>query len=309
MLYLKYMMPSKTDINPATGKQYAINPATGNWDDNYWASIEKTLPGYAQEKAKQEQNALLAKQKAERDARYASNKAELGEYTTELETKVPQITEQVYSKYKIPDQVQGVNALNTRIAQLQTGSGMGETAGGYANAGQVDKALSTGYIPQFNTAAGNLNTSVGVAQTEYSNLIQPTLIKGNILTDRIARESTGYDTQQQNELDTLLTRYQMGVQMSENEKNRIHELAVNEKAYEFEKQKLASADKNTEIVTVGGRKKLIDKNTGETISDLGPSSDGSSGSGKTATNYLNKSATIVGGGSGISNNDWEYVTG
>ncbi|MDE3194432.1 MAG: hypothetical protein KGN00_12175, partial [Chloroflexota bacterium] len=32
-------MPSKTDINPATGKQYAVNPATGVWDDNYWANI------------------------------------------------------------------------------------------------------------------------------------------------------------------------------------------------------------------------------------------------------------------------------
>jgi len=32
-------MPSKTDINPATGKMYAINPATGNFDDNYWATV------------------------------------------------------------------------------------------------------------------------------------------------------------------------------------------------------------------------------------------------------------------------------
>lgn len=32
------MMPSKTDINPSTGKAYAINPSTGVWDDNYWAN-------------------------------------------------------------------------------------------------------------------------------------------------------------------------------------------------------------------------------------------------------------------------------
>jgi hypothetical protein len=31
-------MVQKTDINPQTGKQYAVNPATGNWDDNYWAN-------------------------------------------------------------------------------------------------------------------------------------------------------------------------------------------------------------------------------------------------------------------------------
>ncbi len=29
----------KTDINPATGKMYAVNPQTGNFDDNYWAQV------------------------------------------------------------------------------------------------------------------------------------------------------------------------------------------------------------------------------------------------------------------------------
>ena len=33
------MAIQKTDINPATGKQYAVNPATGHWDDSYWAEV------------------------------------------------------------------------------------------------------------------------------------------------------------------------------------------------------------------------------------------------------------------------------
>lgn len=32
-------MPGKGDINPATGKPYAVNPSTGQWDDNYWANV------------------------------------------------------------------------------------------------------------------------------------------------------------------------------------------------------------------------------------------------------------------------------
>ena len=32
-------MPSKSDINPATGQSYATNPSTGQWDDNYWANV------------------------------------------------------------------------------------------------------------------------------------------------------------------------------------------------------------------------------------------------------------------------------
>lgn len=32
-------IPSKSDINPATGQAYAVNPATGVWDDTYWAEV------------------------------------------------------------------------------------------------------------------------------------------------------------------------------------------------------------------------------------------------------------------------------
>jgi len=39
-------MADKGDINPATGKAYAVNPATGQWDDNYWANtVEPQLKG------------------------------------------------------------------------------------------------------------------------------------------------------------------------------------------------------------------------------------------------------------------------
>ncbi len=32
-------MPTKNDINPATGKPYGVNPNTGVWDDNYWSNV------------------------------------------------------------------------------------------------------------------------------------------------------------------------------------------------------------------------------------------------------------------------------
>ena len=32
-------MPTKSDINPATGQPYAVNPQTGVWDDTYWAEV------------------------------------------------------------------------------------------------------------------------------------------------------------------------------------------------------------------------------------------------------------------------------
>lgn len=39
-------MPNKGDINPQTGLPYAVNPQTGQWDDNYWATVvEPALKG------------------------------------------------------------------------------------------------------------------------------------------------------------------------------------------------------------------------------------------------------------------------
>jgi hypothetical protein len=53
----KLSIPSKTDINPETGKAFAVNPSSGVWDDNYWANtVEPRLlsgwvPGQPQEQA------------------------------------------------------------------------------------------------------------------------------------------------------------------------------------------------------------------------------------------------------------------
>src|SRR3990167_9127175 len=35
----KYYHLEKSTINPATGRAYAINPATGNWDDTYFSEV------------------------------------------------------------------------------------------------------------------------------------------------------------------------------------------------------------------------------------------------------------------------------
>jgi len=35
--------PNKGDINPITDKAYAVNPATGVWDDGYWATVIEPL--------------------------------------------------------------------------------------------------------------------------------------------------------------------------------------------------------------------------------------------------------------------------
>lgn len=189
-------------------------------------------------KKEEEQKATLAAQKSALDVRVAADKQELGDYNARFASTVPAVQDEVYSKYRIPQQVDAVGALNTRIQQLKTGAGMGETAGGYANAGQVDKALQTGYIPAFNTAAGNLNTSLQVGQTEIGNRLLPISSEGKILTDRIARDRASYSQQDQNELDVLMQQYVTGTQLADNQIARMHQLAVNEQQYQNEIKKM-----------------------------------------------------------------------
>lgn len=228
------------------------------------------------ELGKMDLDAKTAAQKAETDARFASNKAELGQFNTKFGEAVPKILDETYSKYAIPDQVGGVNALNSRIKDLQFNTS-GSGAGGYASGAQVDKALQLNYIPNFNTAAQNLNNSLGAAQSEIGTRLTPYQVEGNLLNERIAREATGYSQQQQRELDSLLTVYQTGVQMAENEKNRMQQLAIQEMEFERLKYSTQNANKNTQIVESGGRKYLVDMNTGQRIQDLGPSGSGTGG--------------------------------
>lgn len=217
------------------------------------------------ELGQQQLDAKTAQQKAETDARFASNKAELGAYNTKFGEAVPKIMDETYSKYAIPDQVGGVNALNARIKDLQFNTS-GSGAGGYASGAQVDKALQLNYIPNFNTAAQNLNNSLGAAQSEIGTRLTPYQVEGNLLNERIARETTGYSQQQQNELDSLLTVYQTGVQMAENEKNRMNQLAVQEKQFEQQKQLLAEEAKTKQsngLITVGSGSFIYNPATGQ----------------------------------------------
>lgn len=75
-------MVQKTDINPATGKAYAVNPASGVWDDNYWANtvepgLKRTDPT-AIAKAQSEQAINSARQI--RDFNIESNQPAIQSY-------------------------------------------------------------------------------------------------------------------------------------------------------------------------------------------------------------------------------------
>lgn len=146
-------------------------------------------------------------------------------------------------------------------------------------AGELSPAVET-TERALSSAQGNLTTRMGLEQADQERLAKPFGVEHDILSDRLARETTLFSQDNERELDALVAKINSGITLSEGEKNRAQELATNERNFEIEKQKLNS----TEIVTVGGRKKLINKQTGQVIADLGSSSEG--GGVSNVTSYL-----------------------
>lgn len=288
------MFPDKGAINPSTGKAYAINPSSGNWDDNYYENWKKSQPGYAQfqqqEQAKQDQNNLLAKQKQETDARFASNKQELGDFNTRYGAAVPQAINDTQNKYQIGELLGQTNALGSRVKDLRSNiSGAG--AGGYANANQVDAAINTKYLPAYQSATENLQRGSTLAQNEESMLLQPYQMEASMLNDRLSREASGYSQEQERELSTLIGQMNAGIQLTQAQMQQATQLAQLEQGkYEFEKQLQASKDA-TQIIEVGGRKLLVNSATGQTVKDLGSSASGSGNGAANLGAYLTPTAT------------------
>lgn len=303
---------SAGDINPKTGKAYAINPGSGNWDDNYFAQNfggasqgggggSSDLSGYF----KQQQDQLAAN-KAATDARFAANKQELGDFNTRFQSAIPGIINAPAEKYGVGTLLGATNQAATELHRTRENVG-GMGAGGYASQGQVNSAVNTNLLPKYNAASENLLRAASVAQGESQMMFAPYQAEAGMLNDRLSREATGYSQQQENELSTLITQMNAGVNLTTAQMTQATQLAQLEQAkYQFEKE-LQVSNEATEIVEAGGRKLLVNSRTGETVRDLGSSSSGTgTGTGSFGT-YLNPAQTTSTASAPQGGNKYESV--
>ena len=87
-------------------------------------------------------------------------------------------------------------------------------------------------------AQGNLATRMGYEQADQAKALLPYQTEQDLLTDRLAREATLYSQENQNELNALIAKIDAGITLSEGEKNRAQELAIAEKNYQAERDRL-----------------------------------------------------------------------
>lgn len=229
----------------------------------------------------------LAKQKtgvAGRQAGFAADEnAFTGKYSSAINSQeaLPAMYKRIGDELNLPTLQANAQSLNQTVRDLpQTYSAA--TRGFDVNANQLSRIVgqkSSELAPALatanealGTAQGNLNTRMGFEQADQERLLKPLGVEQQMLSERIARENTAYSQEDQNELNGLLQKMQMGVTLSEGEKNRAAQLAQSEQSYHLEQQKMqASQSQNNQIIEVGGQKYLINPQTGQIVSKYGAS--------------------------------------
>ena len=237
-------MPGKSDINPATGKAYAVNPDSGNWDDNYWANVVEpklkaqfgassggsglpssgALTQSMADAAKREEDFLTRFRAAiggqeTSTAMSARLSEDLGlpklrtvsrDLTQSLE-ETPDVQKQATRGYDV-----NANQLSRIIAQKQS-----------ELAPEAQKAIT-----QQQFAEGELSERMGQGVQDQLRELTPFTTEASMLSERAAREVTGYTSMMQNELSVLLQKMSQDFQMTEREKDRAAQLAMAEQEYE-----------------------------------------------------------------------------
>jgi hypothetical protein len=236
-------------------------------------------------------------QKGQLSDLYSGQRTETGDYLNRLSGFVNSrptsqaLSERIGGEIGLPQLRSNSQALNNTLFNLpQTYSKA--TQGFNVTQNALDRAVGTkqaqlapaAALASQNTlnAENQLSQRMGYEQQDFQNQLLPYQSEQGLLSDRLARESTGYSNQMQNELSAIIAKMNGGITLSEGEKNRANQLAVAEQNFqhsmELQKQSQGAQGANTQVIEVGGHKKLINTQTGQVIQDLGSTSSGSGGS-------------------------------
>ena len=301
-------MPGKGDINPATGKAYAVNPSTGNWDDNYWATVVepqlKSKYGGSSSGGSTDIASVLARQQAEAAATATKEKAdrlalntklqgEESSFLTKFRTEYPTVLSGIESTLGIPSlrenalgatQTLGdisslVKTTPQRTTQAARGFDVGANQLERMTASEVSKLQPTLETATrgAETTSSALQSALGAYSTKSAEALLPYQTELDLMKDRFSREVTGFDTDSENELNSLLKRMETEASLvSQGLKSQTDiTLAEIKKATDLANTEAENEKYKSSITTVdlGNRVALIDS-TGKEISSFAKGSLG-----------------------------------
>jgi hypothetical protein len=115
-------------------------------------------------------------------------------------------------------------------------------------------------VSQAQFAEGELGQRLGYAVQDQLKQLKPLEMEASMLSDRLAREVTGYGIDKKNELDILLNKMNRGYALEDWEKGRAAMLADVESAFEKQKQLIS--------FNLAEQNKYKDSSTGNPLSYL-----------------------------------------
>lgn len=248
----------------------------------------------------------LAKQKASNAALLASQAGQESDYLNRYKTAIggqetsSAMAKRIGAELNLPTLSENAFNLNRTVRELpQTYSAA--TRGFDVNANQLSRIIGqktaelTPALTTANEAVANANqalaTQMGYQLSDQEKQLLPFTTEKELLTNKLARETSMYTAENENELNTIIQKIASGIQISEAEKNRAMQLAAQEQTYNLEKEKLNQP--SWQEITIGGNKYRINMATGEKQL-LGSATAPNTGNGTNYSNYYSS-------GSGTTN--------
>lgn len=271
-----------------------INPATGVWDDNYYASTQNKGGGGGGGADTKAYDTLLSSMPKATDFAAGLNAKEDSAFSDYLSYISSQASPLDF--YKKASEAQGIPELRKTQSTLQgTIYDLEDTLRrvepdvsatsrnsivtdaqrrGIVTAKQAPIIENLGWQSQ---SLGRVSSAISEADRQALQLTDlneqgvnrtTDVYKTRMeqISDQNARAMTGFTTDMQNTLSISMAKIARNEQLSDEEARKAFELLKMEKQFQFEKDNM---QKSTDVIEVGGRLKLIDKQTGQTIQDLG----------------------------------------
>lgn len=168
---------SASDINPSTGKAYAINPSSGNWDDNYFSknfggassggsSGGNDIASLAQQQMKmyQEANKPVVQSLEAQIPTIGQKYAQTGQY---LQTQVGNLDE----RYKgLLDSIKGLQQNDVQAVTTNTSQELGRR-GISAEGGLFGKTVNEAVQPVNRGYAGQISSLGATQQSALDSLL------------------------------------------------------------------------------------------------------------------------------------------
>ncbi len=167
----------------------------------------------------------------------------LGRYSGAIgnQETVSHMGQRIGNELNLPSLRSAADTVNTNVANLPY-TYSGATRGFDVNANQLGRIvtnkgiqlapLATSVNNRLNTAENTLGQQMGFEQTQQQKELLPYQSEQSLLNDRLAREATGFQTQEEDRLQGYITKMQQGVVLSRGEQQDAEALAAAKLSYD-----------------------------------------------------------------------------